>query len=38
LKRLFETLDDRVPLDETGAVIAWRDGVPITTVKPFNSC
>jgi hypothetical protein len=27
----FETLDDLSPLDETGASIAWRDGVPITT-------
>jgi hypothetical protein len=26
----FETLDDLSPLDETGAQIAWRDGVPIT--------
>jgi hypothetical protein len=26
----FETLDDLAPLDETGAQIAWRDGVPIT--------
>jgi hypothetical protein len=26
----FETLDDLSPLDETGASIAWRDGVPIT--------
>jgi hypothetical protein len=26
----FETLDDQAPLDETGTVIAWRDGVPIT--------
>lgn len=26
----FETLDDLAPLDETGAVMAWRDGVPIT--------
>jgi hypothetical protein len=27
----FETLDDLAPSDETGALIAWRDGVPITT-------
>jgi hypothetical protein len=26
----FETLDEQAPLDETGTVIAWRDGVPIT--------
>jgi hypothetical protein len=26
----FETLDDQAPLDETGMVIAWPDGVPIT--------
>jgi hypothetical protein len=26
----FETLDDLAPLDETGTVMAWRDGVPIT--------
>jgi hypothetical protein len=26
----FETLDDQSPLDETGTVMAWRDGVPIT--------
>jgi len=26
----FETLDNQAPLDETGMVIAWRDGVPIT--------
>jgi len=26
----FETLDDLAPLDETGAVTSWRDGVPIT--------
>jgi hypothetical protein len=26
----FEALDDLAPLDETGAQIAWRDGVPIT--------
>jgi hypothetical protein len=25
----FETLDDQSPLDETGTVMAWRDGVPI---------
>jgi hypothetical protein len=26
----FETLDDQAPLDETGTVMAWREGVPIT--------
>jgi hypothetical protein len=26
----FETLDDQAPLDETGMVIAWPNGVPIT--------
>jgi hypothetical protein len=26
----FEALDDLAPLDETGMVMAWRDGVPIT--------
>jgi len=27
----FETIDDLAPLDETGARIAWSDGVPLTT-------
>ena len=27
----FETLEDLSPLDETGALVAWRDGVPITS-------
>jgi hypothetical protein len=27
----FETLDDLAPSDETGALLAWRDGVPITS-------
>ena len=27
----FETLDDIAPLDETGARIAWSEGVPTTS-------
>jgi hypothetical protein len=33
----FETLADQAPLDETGMVIAWRDGVPITNRESVGS-